>query len=329
MERISVCFSNDQNQIELLYVAIKSLVHEFEAGGRYEEYALDIYVIAIDLSDEMKKIISLCAVSSVAVTRVIFHDYELQGRYPLSRFKSAEIVTLVFFVSEFFPKLERLIYLDSDMLVTGDITELWEANLRDRWLGVVDKVYDPSRKARRLIRPLSPLTTPVNSGTVLLDLCKMRKEGISSQLDAFVAKHQRWLRMPDQDAFEYVAFDRLRLEHKWNWRGVARISEIYWSGPSKNAVGEYEEILPSLVHFQWPIRPNRYRLRNQWFDEWNQYYNGLGLAPLKKQAYGLLIFVRISVGTHRLGSAKTMRLYFRFAWHTLLSLPKYIYYRLV
>ena len=94
------------------------------------KYIRNVYIVFTlalknNVSDEMKKIISLCAVSSVAVTRVIFHDYELQGRYPLSRFKSAEIVTLVFFVPEFFPKLERVIYLDSDMLVTGDINTVF------------------------------------------------------------------------------------------------------------------------------------------------------------------------------------------------------------
>ena len=88
MKRISVCFANDTNQVELLYVAIRSLVSAFERGERHEEYALDIHVIAVDLSAQIKKTISLCADSSVATTRVVFRDYELQGRYPLSRFKS-------------------------------------------------------------------------------------------------------------------------------------------------------------------------------------------------------------------------------------------------
>lgn len=328
MKRISVCFANDTNQVELLYVAIRSLVRGFERGGRYEDHALDIYVIAVDLSGEVKKIISQCASSSVATTRVVFRDYELQGRYPFSRFKSIEVVTLFFFAPALLEELERVIYLDSDVLVIGDITDLWETDLRGRWVGVCDKVYDSSRKARSVIRPLSRFTTPVNSGALLLDLGKMREKGISSQLDAFVSKHQRGLRIPDQDAIEYVASDRLHLDHKWNWRGAARISEIYWSGPSEKAVAEYEEITPSLVHFQWPVRPNIFRLRNPWFDEWNRCYDELGLESLKKQTYGFFLFVRMSVGSHRLGSAKTMRVYRHFARHALPLLPKYIYYRL-
>ena len=36
MKRISVCFANDTNQVELLYVAIRSLVSAFERGERQE-----------------------------------------------------------------------------------------------------------------------------------------------------------------------------------------------------------------------------------------------------------------------------------------------------
>ncbi|MCH2171911.1 hypothetical protein MK489_14090 [Myxococcota bacterium] len=327
-ERISVCFCNDHEQIELLYVAIKSLVSEFEKTHRNEVFALDIYIISIGLSDEMKRTIESCAGSSISVTRVIFLEYRLQGRYPLCRFRASEIVTLVFFAPEFFPDLERIIFLDSDVLITGDISELWDIDLRGRWLGIVDKAYDQSQRARTIMRPLSALTTPVNSGTVLLDLVKMRTENISHQLDSFMEKNQKWLRTPEQEAFEYVANNRIHLHHKWNWRGVAPVSEIYWSAPTMKSVAEYEAIVPSVVHFQWPARPNRYHLDNPWFDRWNDYYDLLGLNPLTKKAYDLLLFTRMSVGTHRLGSSKKMRILFRFSRHALVLLPTYIAYRL-
>ena len=85
---------------------------------------------------------------------------------------------------------------------------------------------------------------------------------------------------------------------------------------------------PEYIRTDRPVRPNIFRLRNPWFDEWNRCYDELGLESLKKQTYGFFLFVRMSVGSHRLGSAKTMRVYRHFARHALPLLPKYIYYRL-
>lgn len=73
---------------------------------------------------------------------------------------------------------DRLIYLDSDLVVVSDITALWRVDLKGRALGAVpDALADPVAFAARWKLPVDAGCAYFNSGVLLIDLKLVRETG--------------------------------------------------------------------------------------------------------------------------------------------------------
>lgn len=104
------------------------------------------------------------------------------------------------FLGEFLPEdVERVVYVDCDVMFERDIGELWSTDLAGYALGAVDNRYweDPKRHQDRL-----GLTTPsyFNSGVLLVDLAQWREEGVGARALAFARDAGERLTLHDQDA---------------------------------------------------------------------------------------------------------------------------------
>jgi lipopolysaccharide biosynthesis glycosyltransferase len=119
------------------------------------------------------------------------------------------------------PRVERLLYLDSDVLVHGGLGPLWELPLGDAPVAAVRDGMIRSMAYEGGIPgagPGVPSTAPYfNSGVLLMNLPVWRRLDVTGQcLEYLVAQRDR-LRFPDQDALNLVCFDRwVRLRSIWN-----------------------------------------------------------------------------------------------------------------
>jgi lipopolysaccharide biosynthesis glycosyltransferase len=105
-----------------------------------------------------------------------------------------------FRLAETFPELDRLLYLDGDVLVRRDLSGLWNTDLRGAFLAAAPdfKVED-----RRLPQRLGfAHDTYFNSGVMLLDLVRWRQEGVGDRLAAYKLHGANFFM--DQDAFNAV-----------------------------------------------------------------------------------------------------------------------------
>lgn len=151
-------------------------------------------------------------------------------------------------------RCERLLYLDTDMIVETDLSELWDTDLRGALLGAVP---DPclcgallrpvrTRKdqwARDVARYSMALGIPMaryfNAGVLLLNLAAIREQRLFDAATQLVLGEPRLLH-PDQDALNKVFFDRsMVLPKKFNYLlhtdDVTGLTEGIWhySGPRK------------------------------------------------------------------------------------------------
>lgn len=115
----------------------------------------------------------------------------------------------------FLPKvckqINRIIYLDVDILVTGDLRKLWDVDLGDNIIGSVLDIQSTrdivNVQARYFDKEIDS-TFYFNSGVLLMNLAKMREKSLESSVDlsqeylAFFDKypHALWC---DQDFLNY------------------------------------------------------------------------------------------------------------------------------
>jgi len=118
-------------------------------------------------------------------------------------------------VDEFFERdVDRVLYLDGDIVITGDISPLWHCALDGALLGAVDIPGSPQGVERLGLRPQDGY---FNSGVLLIDLKQWRDTGALKEVLRYVSMNSARLHDPDQDALNGCFYHRRkRLEYKWN-----------------------------------------------------------------------------------------------------------------
>ncbi|MED4876175.1 MULTISPECIES: glycosyltransferase family 8 protein [Geobacillus] len=141
-------------------------------------------------------------------------------------------------------EISKALYLDCDIIVRTDLTELWETNIEEYDLAAVDesRVLTKSDRDIRMNRlSLPPDSYYFNSGVLLMNLKRWREKNISAELMEFVKSHGDKLALMDQDALNAVLFNRwLRLDDKWNFtaahsakRSSKKAAILHFTGPEK------------------------------------------------------------------------------------------------
>ena len=108
----------------------------------------------------------------------------------------------------------RAIYMDADMVVMEDLTSLWEHQL-DTVVGAVLDAHIVWMSSPSMWRPwreekVDPMTPYLNTGLMLIDLERWRKENLTGRTLEYLEKYT--LPCVDQDALNFAlngAFDQL------------------------------------------------------------------------------------------------------------------------
>lgn len=121
-------------------------------------------------------------------------------------------------------ELQRVIYLDCDLVVSADIGMLWDLDLDGHYAAAVPELTEDSHlvsspQGIRLWRELglSADLEQFNSGVLLINLDKWRTEFIRQRALIYLEQAADWLRWHDQEALNAIfAGDWLRLDAHWN-----------------------------------------------------------------------------------------------------------------
>ena len=166
-------------------------------------------------------------------------------------------------MAQFLPdNLKRCLYLDVDMLVVGDVRELFAIDLKNNIAGVV---FDPGIIGTDFIRLTAKNhadndivfsdSSYFNSGFMLINLIEWRQQNIEKQLVSLCDTYDSQMR--DQDFLNCVIGDNtLKLPLKWNimitWTlGVFPIEN------SRFSTQDFEAALKDakIYHLTWITKP--------------------------------------------------------------------------
>ena len=177
---------------------------------------------------------------------------------------SKPIVYARYLFPDVFPQLHRVIYLDQDVLVTGDIRQLWEVDLEGAPIAAARlsrpgaeffkqfKMKDPSLQA------FSKRESSLNNGVLIYDLDAWRKPGTNytDQLLAWTAlnKQRQLYQLGSQPPFNLVFYNNYRvLDTKWNVMDLAGLSRV---GTKEPVTVPHSEIVEGgILHWNGVLKP--------------------------------------------------------------------------
>jgi lipopolysaccharide biosynthesis glycosyltransferase len=187
----------------------------------------------------------------------------------------------------------RVLYLDSDIIVTADIEKLWRADLSGRPLGaVLDANADSLSKdfARRWSLP-EDAGAYFNSGVLLIDLEQVRANRLFTAAIAFAAKEAHSVRFVDQEALNCVFWGKWHpIDVNWN---VQRTTALAALSSRLLRHKSLDDRLPAIVHFTDPDKPWRTDGYHPW--AW-LYWQHLSRTPFFNdvaQKYGVTWYWRL------------------------------------
>jgi UDP-glucose/galactose:(glucosyl)LPS alpha-1,2-glucosyl/galactosyltransferase len=121
------------------------------------------------------------------------------------------------FLPELRPDVERVLYLDSDLIVVDSLAPLWELDLDDHWIGAVTNVFQWNHVHRPEELGLAGPEVYFNAGVLLMNLERMRADGRTAALRDYAVANAAQLDWRDQDALNVVLGERrLPLHPRWN-----------------------------------------------------------------------------------------------------------------
>lgn len=180
--------------------------------------------------------------------------------------------------------VRRVIYLDCDLLVLDDISELWMTELQGRPLGAVRDLGGVHR--------LEDLSIPrahqyFNSGVLLIDLDQWRERSLSRKVLQFAIDHPEKLHYHDQDALNAVLHAEWQsIDPKWNLQTNMLLK------PSALEGGADAVKRAAIVHFTGSSKPwqfdNAHKYKRHYYKylsltDWNGYKPPKGVKLVLKR----------------------------------------------
>jgi lipopolysaccharide biosynthesis glycosyltransferase len=174
--------------------------------------------------------------------------------------------------------IPKAIYLDSDLVVEGDLSELWNADVSDYYLLAARDAegFSTSSLPHLASCPGATILSDseyFNAGVLVVNLAKWRRDKISDALVLFANAWPEHLKFADQDALNVIIQEgRGILDPKWNqaiptWAPMANTALVpggivHYVGASKPWLGSaiyrsaslFDEYLQGcgwLAHDEW------------------------------------------------------------------------------
>lgn len=237
----NLVLSSDDNFIQHLAVTVCSVLE-----NRRSDYAIDIHILDGGISEENKNKIKQF-IPKYENVKIDFYQVDESYFKDLPKLNESLATYYRLLIPEILPSnIDKVVYLDCDIVVNLDIKELFDIDLGDYLLGAVEDLAITNNYKRRL--GINESSKYFNAGVLLLNLNLCRQYSISRELLSFSVKNSSKLILWDQDVLNRVLEDKvLFLNDKFNY-----------------IVDDYcvDSLGGKVIHYSGPVKP------------WNYYYIG-------------------------------------------------------
>ena len=216
---IPIFFASDDNYAPFLSVAIISLLDKSDKNKFYK-----IHVIHDNMSIEnIKKIKSLEKPNSEIIFTPINNNLECINDIKDNRLRP-DIFTLTIyfrlFIPEMFKEYDKAIYIDSDIVLNSDISELYEISLENNYIGACrDKSIIGIKEFENYFTNGVGIDYRdyINSGVLLLNMKELRNKKISEKFLYLFNKYHFENVDPDQAYINFLCNGKIKyLDNTWD-----------------------------------------------------------------------------------------------------------------
>ena len=203
-EPIAILVTLDALYLRPLCVMLRSL------AARTPERDFRVFVLHSSLTpadvDAVRRAIEGCRMTleEIRVSGGGLDGAPTTDRYP------REMYYRIFAAQVLPPELDRVLYLDPDVLAINPAEKLYATPMGDALFAACSHVHASLRKLNELRLGMKKDAPYINSGVMLLNLSRLRREQRPETVQEWLAEHKS-LFLPDQDVISTLYGDRILL----------------------------------------------------------------------------------------------------------------------
>lgn len=238
-KEIPIFFSTDNNYVPFLDVTIRSLIANASKDYKY-------HIVVLNTGLDTEKTDKIKAMENENF-RIEFADIsyaikDIRDKLPNEQhFGLATWYRL--FIQSLFPEYDKILYLDCDIVVLGDISELYNTDLEDNYIaGVIENWILHSPVFSYYTREAVGIESKeyINAGIMVIDLKKFRENEIEQKFVKLINTYNFDVIDPDQSYINYLCHGKIKyLPFDWN------------RTPLENVACEN----PKIVHYALGAKP--------------------------------------------------------------------------
>ena len=254
--QIAVACTADARYAMPLAVMVRSIVAGLRADAVLVMYVIDDGIEPRD----RERIAELCTTHAVVLhwlepPTALVADLPTWGRIPIAAYYRLPL-------SDVLPaELEKVIWLDLDLVLATDLARLWEADLDGNTALAVQDVIIPYVSSRGGIRSWQALGLEreakyFNAGVMVVDLQRWRDDDVGARAIRYLETHRRDVLFLEQEALNAViAGSWGELDPRWNQN--ASVTGRPFFSPEHLDADTYRNLVedPWIVHFNGRVKP--------------------------------------------------------------------------
>lgn len=218
-KEIPIFFTIDDNYAPFLSVALNSAIKNSSTLNRYKAI-----VLHQDLSDENKRRLKALETEHFAVDFIPMQSGLESITDRMSNRLRCDYFTLTIyfrlFIATMFPQYDKGVYIDSDVVLTGDVAELYGIDIGDNLIGAcADKsVVDVPELANYMENAVGvDRHEYINSGVLLMNLKKLREVRFDEHFLNLLNTYHFDCIAPDQDYLNAICNGKIHyLDEQWD-----------------------------------------------------------------------------------------------------------------
>ena len=219
MEKINLFFAVDDNYCSFLSAAVHSMLKN---ANRNYEY--NIYVLHNGISQEKQQVLKTQIKGRATID---FVDMNEKLKTLEDRLVTRDYYTMTtyyrLFIPNMFPHMDKALYLDSDIIITGDVSKLYNTDMGNNLVGgVPDMAVQNTPVFIEYVENALGIKAEryFNAGILLMNLKEMRAWNFENKFIELLGKY-KFRVAQDQDYLNVLTKDRVKyIDNSWNVQPV-------------------------------------------------------------------------------------------------------------
>ena len=255
VNEMNICFSISADYV---FQMITTMVSVLENN---QDSDINFYVLSTGLSAKDKELVDKLteyypnfSVRYIDVDAMLFQNFNFTINY---------ITVETYFryiIADLLPDIDKILYLDADLSVNKNIGDLYNADIRDFYIGGVTDTYINELHHKADIN-LTSEDLYVNAGVLLFNLKKIRDEHMVKQLFFNQNKYDSIIKFQDQDIINLTFRGKIKeLDDRYN---VTTVDFDKKRARLKNAV---------IIHYTGALKPWNFSYTKPQRKIWRRYF---------------------------------------------------------